>query len=81
MALYELHEEARRDGLYDLDQHSEKLRRELETGKFTILVSNIASVLCVRPVIDELTLLLAGTRRVGRCYSIVYGKSALSTIC
>lgn len=40
VVLYEQHEEARiRDGLYDFDPRSEKLKRELETGKFTILVS------------------------------------------
>lgn len=41
VVLYEQHEEARwRDGLYDFDPRSEKLKRELETGKFTILVSS-----------------------------------------
>lgn len=40
VVLYEQHEESRRDGLYDFDPRSEKLKRELETGKFTILVSS-----------------------------------------
>lgn len=39
LVLYEQYEESRRDGLYDFDPRSEKLKRELETGKFTILVS------------------------------------------
>lgn len=40
VVLYEQHEVARiREGLYDFDPRSEKLKRELDSGKFTILVS------------------------------------------
>lgn len=48
VVLYEQHEQARhRDGLYDLDPRSEKLKRELETGKFTILVSELIYIYVV----------------------------------
>lgn len=41
VVLYEQHEETRiRDGLFDFDERSAPLKRELETGKFTILVSH-----------------------------------------
>lgn len=41
MVLYQHHEISRaRDGLFDFDPRSEKLKREIETGKFTILVSS-----------------------------------------
>lgn len=40
VALFEQHELIRKqEGLYDLDPMSDLLRTELETGKFTILVS------------------------------------------
>lgn len=49
VVLYEQHEQARhRDGLYDLDpRSSEKLKRELATGKFTILVSELIYIYVV----------------------------------
>lgn len=54
VVLYEQHEEARwRDGLYDFDPRSEKLKRELETGKFTILVSRVANGGYVWPHTNE----------------------------
>lgn len=41
VVLYQHHEISRaRDGLFDFDPRSEKLKREIETGKFTILVSS-----------------------------------------
>lgn len=47
LVLYDQYEESRRDGLYDFDPRSESLKRELETGKFTILVS------CARPPVHN----------------------------
>lgn len=78
--LYEQHEEARiRDGLYDFDPRSEKLKRELETGKFTILVSltrvrNVYSILMKRP---RRTYATAGTRRIGGRNRSIHRQSPL----
>lgn len=45
VALYEQHELIRqREGLYGFDPMLDPLRAELETGKFTILVSGVRSI-------------------------------------
>lgn len=45
VALFEQHELIRKqEGLYNLDPKSDPLRSELETGKFTILVSECVSI-------------------------------------